>query len=475
MSELKPIILVNKIKKYKLNINDEDYILILTPKKSEEEIKMKLIRSKNPLYTYRAIISLYDIKESKTFSEQINNLNDLINYLSESFISKSYTNYIREEGILLTIFPKKENILIPNIQILLENSFSEKEIYQQKKQEETIELLKEEINLVKLNQEKIENFLHKNQNAINSIRMGLKFISSKYTYFQTSGEWSENFRANSISVLPNHSMILTHQNNIKYIDNETKTQKFEIKNAHQKLILTVTIIDNENFITCSTDHTIKVWKIENNSFVEIDKLIGHNDYVSQVLYLKDKSIISSSNDKTIRIWKNIQNKYQSITSFITANPVKALLNFNDNIFISGDNSGNLNIYDNIFYCKQFTIPECVILWSESMKKIDDNKIIIGGGFDKKVKIIDITQKKIENEVTEEILVIAICIIDNYVVLGGAKPYNISIRTINSLTLVQRIDIGLVKEIHFLIKLENNDILIITSHGDEIKYLARNNI
>ena len=109
------------------------------------------------------------------------------------------------------------------------------------------------------------------------------------------------------------------------------------------------------------------------------------------------------------------------------------------------------------------------------KKIDDNKIIIGGGFDKKVKIIDITQKKIENEVTEEILVIAICIIDNYVVLGGAKPYNISIRTINSLTLVQRIDIGLVKEIHFLIKLENNDILIITSHGDEIKYLARNNI
>ena len=457
MSELKPIILINKIKKYKLNINDEEYILILTPKKSEEEIKMKLIRSKNPLYTYRTIISLYDIKESNTFSEQINNLNDLINYLSESLISKSYTNYIREEGILL------------------ENSFSEKEIYQQKKQEETIELLKEEINLVKLNQEKIENFLHKNQNSINSIRMGLKFISSKYTYFQTSGEWSENFRANSISVLPNHSMILTHQNNISYIDNETKTQKFEIKNAHQKLILTVTIIDNENFITCSTDHTIKIWKIENNSFVEIDKLIGHNDYVSQVLYLKDKSIISSSNDKTIRIWKNIQNKYQSITSFITANPVKALLNFNDNIFISGDNSGNLNIYDNIFYCKQFTIPECVILWSESLKKIDDNKIIIGGGFDKKVKIIDITQKKIENEVTEEILVIAICIIDNYVVLGGAKPCNISIRTINSLTLVQRIDIGLVKEIHFLIKLENNDILIITSHGDEIKYLARNNI
>ena len=162
-------------------------------------------------------------------------------------------------------------------------------------------------------------------------------------------------------------------------------------------------------------------------------------------------------------------------SLVDARLVKALLNFNDNVFISGDNSGNLNIYDNIFYCKQFTIPECVILWSESMKKIDDNKIIIGGGFDKKVKIIDITQKKIENEVTEEILVIAICIIDNYVVLGGAKPYNISIRTINSLTLVQRIDIGLVKEIHFLIKLENNDILIITSHGDEIKYLARNNI
>ena len=109
-----------------------------------------------------------------------------------------------------------------------------------------------------------------------------------------------------------------------------------------------------------------------------------------------------------------------------------------------------------------------------MKKIDNNKIIIGGGFDKKVKIVNITEKKIENEIIEDMSVIAICITNNYIILGGAKPNDIIIRSFN-LTLIQKIDIGLAKEIHFLVKLENDDILITTSNGEEIKLLTKNNI
>ena len=472
MSDLKPIVLSNKIKTFTISINDEDYKFTFTPKKLDEEIKIKLIKNKNPLYTYKSIISLNEIKDD--FSNIINNINDLMDYLTNAFKIKSYTNLIQDEGILFSIFPPKEKKLIPNIEFLLENSFSEKEIHQQKKQEETISLLKEEINLIKSNEEKLNNFLQNSQNQLNTIRIGLKFISSKYIYFPTSGEWIENFRANAIAILPNNSLITSHQSTINYIDKETKIKKIELKNAHQKLILSITIIDNENFITYSTDHIIKIWKIEDNQFIEKDKLIGHTQYVSKVLYLKDKTIISGSNDKTIRIWKNIEKKYQCVTSLITSNPIIALLNFNDRLFISGDNSNALNIYDNLIYCKQFQINDCNVLWSEAMKKIDNNKIIIGGGFDKKVKIVNITEKKIENEIIEDMSVIAICITNNYIILGGAKPNDIIIRSFN-LTLIQKIDIGLAKEIHFLVKLENDDILITTSNGEEIKLLTKNNI
>ena len=469
---MKPIVLTNKIKNFTLSINDEDYKLSLTPKKSEQEIKIKVIKNKNPFYKYKSIISFNEIKEN--LSNIINNIDELMDYLSNIFKTKSYTNFIKDEGILFSIFPPKDKDSIPNLEILLENSFSEKEIYQQNKQEETISLLKEEINLIKSNQEKLENFLQYSQNQLNTIRIGLKFISSRYIYFPTSGEWSENFRANAIAMLPNNSLITTHQSTINYIDNETKTKKIELKNAHQKLILSITIIDNENFLTYSTDHIIKLWKIEENQFIEKDKLIGHTQYVSKVLYLKDKTIISGSNDKTIRIWKNIEKKYQCITSFITQNPIIALLDFNDNLFISGDNSNVLNIYDNLIYCKQFQINDCNVLWSEAMKKIDNNKIIIGGGFDKRVKIVNITEKKIEHEIIEDMSVIAICITNNYIILGGAKPNDIIVRSFN-LTLIQKIDIGLTKEIHFLVKLENEDILITTSNGEEIKLLTKNNI
>jgi WD40 repeat protein len=345
MSDLKPIVLSNKIKKFTISINDEDYKLTFTPRKLDEEIKIKLIKNKNPLYTYKSIISLNEIKDD--FSNIINNINDLMDYLTNAFKIKSYTNLIQDEGILFSIFPPKEKKLIPNIEFLLENSFSEKEIHQQKKQEETISLLKEEINLIKSNEEKLNNFLQNSQNQLNTIRIGLKFISSKYIYFPTSGEWIENFRANAIAILPNNSLITSHQSTINYIDKETKIKKIELKNAHQKLILSITIIDNENFITYSTDHIIKIWKIEDNQFIEKDKLIGHTQYVSKVLYLKDKTIISGSNDKTIRIWKNIEKKYQCVTSLITSNPIIALLNFNDRLFISGDKSNALNIYDSL--------------------------------------------------------------------------------------------------------------------------------
>ena len=209
---MKPIVLTNKIKKFILSINDEDYKLTLNPKKSEQEIKIKLIRNKNPLYAYKSIISFNEIKED--LSNIINNIDDLMDYLSNIFKTKSYTNFIKDEGILFTLFPPKEKNLIPNLEIILENSFSEKEIYQQNKQDETISLLKEEINLIKSNQEKLDNFLQYSHNQLNTIRIGLKFISSKYIYFPTSGEWIENFRANAIAILPNNSLITSHQSKI---------------------------------------------------------------------------------------------------------------------------------------------------------------------------------------------------------------------------------------------------------------------
>ena len=55
---MKPIVLTNKIKKFILSINDEDYKLTLNPKKSEQEIKIHFMHI-NQLFHLMKLKKIY--------------------------------------------------------------------------------------------------------------------------------------------------------------------------------------------------------------------------------------------------------------------------------------------------------------------------------------------------------------------------------------------------------------------------------
>ena len=83
------------------------------------------------------------------------------------------------------------------------------------------------------------------------------------------------------------------------------------KNAHS-YINYVDIKDENNFIICSYDKSIKLWNKNNNKF-KINKIIknAHDSSISKVIYCRNNNLISCSWDKTIKIWKE-NNNYENI-------------------------------------------------------------------------------------------------------------------------------------------------------------------
>ena len=77
-----------------------------------------------------------------------------------------------------------------------------------------------------------------------------------------------------------------------------------IPNAHDRSITYVEIKDENNFITCSVDKSIKSW-IKNNNEFKINKIIknAHDDIIRKEIYCSNNNLISCSWDKTIKIWK----------------------------------------------------------------------------------------------------------------------------------------------------------------------------
>lgn len=93
----------------------------------------------------------------------------------------------------------------------------------------------------------------------------------------------------------------------------------EIKDAHKHNIISLSIKDNDNFITYSCDRKIKIWSKENNKFKLIEE-IEENKYkstfkgevyeINNIKFLKDGKIISTFSG-SIKIYNKIKScKYQ---------------------------------------------------------------------------------------------------------------------------------------------------------------------
>ena len=115
----------------------------------------------------------------------------------------------------------------------------------------------------------------------------------------------------NLKSFPSGNIIALNYKNIIIYDinfNEIQT----IRNAHNDYIFYADIKDENNFVTCSDDLSIKTWIKKDGKYL-LNKVIAnaHSKFLNKVKYFSDTEIISCGYDGAIKIWKEDENSYQS--------------------------------------------------------------------------------------------------------------------------------------------------------------------
>ena len=141
----------------------------------------------------------------------------------------------------------------------------------------------------------------------------------------------------------------------------------------------VCIIDENNFVTCSSKN-IEIWIKKENKF-SLKNIIknAHNIMISKIIYFLNGNIISCSYDKTIKIWEEVlNNKYQSITTLTHLNSVSSIILLEDkNYLVSSGEDGNYLWNLNNFE-KKFQFFGTLGQYSNQLQRFDKNRFITAG-------------------------------------------------------------------------------------------------
>ena len=247
---------------------------------------------------------------------------------------------------------------------------------------------------------------------------------------------------NIISV-SNDLSINIYNKNLEYIQT--------IKNAHSRNITFIDIKDENNFISCSFDKTIKTWIKKENIF-QLNHTINnaHKNFIYKVIYALNNNLISCSADKTIKIWSYYNNNYQCITILNHLDEVKSFLLLEDKkiLITSGWDKTifwNINNY-NILFIEENARCSSV----NALKRIDNDKIIVGGESNGLIQIISIKEKEIVNKIENGFECWGICIIkDKDVILIGGRSNIIKIYSCDNYNCIK-----IIKDAHGLINFHN---------------------
>ena len=232
----------------------------------------------------------------------------------------------------------------------------------------------------------------------------------------------------SLSIFPSGNIVSVSDNkSITIFDNEFNTLQI-IKNAHDDSIYYVNVKDENNFATCSRDKNIKTCIKKGNEF-NLNELIinAHNDSIRKIQYDLNGNLISSSMDNTLKIWEEINNLHQCVTILTHSSIICSILLLIDkNMLITGGKDGikiwNSYNYELISYVNKI---ECGS--PDSLCRINEDKIIVGGLNDNKLKIISLSEKKFIKEINNQFKSFTIySLIDKAIFLVGGRSNDINI-------------------------------------------------
>ena len=468
------------------NINDWKLTLISYP----ESIIINV--SKN-MRVYQNSFKLNIFQESKLFENNLTS-NEIIENISslldkgkleiEEDTNKLKIKLNKEEEFELILIQKEllskeiilflinkinklelENINIKNELNENKNKAKEKIEYLEKENriiKKDIEMIKKELKIKEEKMDKIEEKMMKLKEKLLNEKKKIQLTKSNLKNIKTVN--AKIYWINSIGIFPSGNIIIVSDDkSIKIFDsnfNEIQT----IKNAHEDSIIYVNIKDENNFVTCSNDKSIKTWIQIENEFIE--KIIienAHDDIINKVIYDLKGNLYSCSFDETIKIWESKNNTFESGQILIHNNKVYSILLFEkNNILISSGESGtkiwNLKKYECIIYIKE---AECYS--NNVLKQIDDDRFIVGGKDDFIMKIISVKEKKIIKEIDNKFKCWGICNInDKGVFLTGGYSKDIRVYRSDNYDCIQIVNDNN-DNVNGLIELNNGTII---SYSDD---------
>jgi phospholipase A-2-activating protein len=148
-------------------------------------------------------------------------------------------------------------------------------------------------------------------------------------------------------------------------------------------------------ISCSWDKTIKIWEEDKENIFKCKKILKHSKWISSLLLLEDKNLLISSGKDGTKFW-------------------------------------NLNDYTCINH-----IQETFCEISNSLKRLNEDKIIIGGNNDGIIKVISIKDKRIIKEIKNEFKCLGICVVENKgIFLIGGESNDIKVYRSDNFNCIQ---------------------------------------
>ena len=232
---------------------------------------------------------------------------------------------------------------------------------------------------------------------------------------------------NSISLFPSGNILTVSNDKSINIYEETFEKIIQIiLAAHNSIISYISVKDENNFVSSSIDGSIKTWikkKINEKEQFYLNHIINnaHSLWIIKVIYNLKGNLISCSGDGIIKIWEeNNNNTFQIISLLKNDKSIYSILLIEKkNILISSGENGtkfyNLNNYElicNIINAKCYS--------NNALIQLNEDNIIVGGGYDYYIKIISIKEKKIIKDVYTGLTCFGIFILEekNIIIVGG---------------------------------------------------------
>merc|ERR1712048_930003 len=156
--------------------------------------------------------------------------------------------------------------------------------------------------------------------------------------------------------------------------------------------------------SCSRDKTLIVWEIDDeggdSQEIGIPKkvLTGHNHFVSDVVMSSDGQFaLSGSWDKTLRLWDLSAGKTTRQFTGHTKDVLSVAFSADNRQIVSGSRDNTIKLWNTLGQCKYTIQDDSHSEWVSCVRFSPNtqNPIIVSCGWDKMVKVWDLTNCKIK--------------------------------------------------------------------------------